>query len=396
MMMVWASPFLLLTSRNPSAPAPPDLLTTMSGRGESLCFSAMPAISRAIWSAPPPVPAGTTNSIGLVGSQATAEAGSVISSVRPSAPTASSFIARSFARGPASGPCRMECASNTYTTRKGRDPFRGRPALPAKSGEEEQQAIPALLRRQRRLRRVEATERHHRRNLPLLPHLVDLRLEVIEVLLDEVGESPLLQEVLAHRLPGASLDDRLGLAVVLHMAVFDLVEREDPGLDGQLAELVRQHRVVVPALRGWIERVDERRAPDRQRAPHLVHHLHRVRGADRRHVAALRMAGRHQAGHVLLPPRVDEAFHLPGRAERGVGAIRRHPGELDVGVGVRLVVVEEDQRVVLLVRQSRRDRAEPHVGAAAVAAEGDDDDRLRLHLSLAHERLETCGGPERG
>jgi hypothetical protein len=30
----------------------------------------MPAISRAIWSAPPPVPAGMTNSIGFVGSQA--------------------------------------------------------------------------------------------------------------------------------------------------------------------------------------------------------------------------------------------------------------------------------------------------------------------------------------
>ena len=42
MMMVWASPFLPLTCRKPSAPAPPDLLTTMSGRGESLCFSAMP------------------------------------------------------------------------------------------------------------------------------------------------------------------------------------------------------------------------------------------------------------------------------------------------------------------------------------------------------------------
>ena len=70
MMMVWASPFLPLTCRKPSAPAPPDLLTTMIGRGESLCFSAMPAMRRAIWSAPPPVPAGMTNSIGLVGSQA--------------------------------------------------------------------------------------------------------------------------------------------------------------------------------------------------------------------------------------------------------------------------------------------------------------------------------------
>ena len=36
MMMVWASPFLPLTCRKPSAPAPPDLLTTMSGRGREL------------------------------------------------------------------------------------------------------------------------------------------------------------------------------------------------------------------------------------------------------------------------------------------------------------------------------------------------------------------------
>jgi hypothetical protein len=48
MMMVWASAFLPLTCRNPSAPAPPDLFTTMIGRGESLCFSTMPAIRRAI------------------------------------------------------------------------------------------------------------------------------------------------------------------------------------------------------------------------------------------------------------------------------------------------------------------------------------------------------------
>src|SRR5262245_34871561 len=70
MIIVWASPFLPFTSRKPSAPAPPDLFTGIKGRGESLCFSAMPAISRAIWSAPPPVPAGMTNSMGFVGSQA--------------------------------------------------------------------------------------------------------------------------------------------------------------------------------------------------------------------------------------------------------------------------------------------------------------------------------------
>ncbi len=75
MMMVWASPFLPLTWRKPSAPAPPDLFTTMIGRSEKRCFSTIPAIRRAIWSAPPPVPAGITNSMGLVGSQAGAGGG---------------------------------------------------------------------------------------------------------------------------------------------------------------------------------------------------------------------------------------------------------------------------------------------------------------------------------
>ena len=36
----------------------------------SLCLVTMPWMTRAIWSAPPPVPAGTMNSTGRVGSQA--------------------------------------------------------------------------------------------------------------------------------------------------------------------------------------------------------------------------------------------------------------------------------------------------------------------------------------
>src|SRR2546428_1968477 len=89
MMMVCASPFWPFTCRKPSARAPPDLLTTMIGRGESLCFSAMPWMSRAIWSAPPPVPAGTTNSMGLVGSHA--EAG-VVRSVPVSSTTSETDV----------------------------------------------------------------------------------------------------------------------------------------------------------------------------------------------------------------------------------------------------------------------------------------------------------------
>ena len=74
MTILWALPLSPFTSKKPSAPAPPDLLTTMMGCALSLFLATTPWIKRAIWSAPPPVPAGTTNSMGLVGSQAWAGA----------------------------------------------------------------------------------------------------------------------------------------------------------------------------------------------------------------------------------------------------------------------------------------------------------------------------------
>src|SRR5712692_809353 len=388
MMIVWASPFLPLTSMNPSAPAPPDLFTTMIGRGESLCFSAMPEIRRAIWSAPPPVPAGTTNSIGFVGSQA--------------APAGAAARTRTRARAVLSSMCQLlsACAPqfsrcNWLSTENGTGRTPPGPG-PGSTRRRTERSSGRLLDFERRLGRVQTAERHDGRNLPLLPHLVDLLLEVLQVLLDEVGEAALLQEVLAHGLARPPLDDRLGLAVVLHLAVLDLVERENARLDRQLAELVREHRVVVPALRARVERVDEGRAADRERAAHLVHHLHGVGGADGGHVAALGMPRRHHAGHVLLPARVDEPLGFAGGAEGGVGTEGGHARELDVGVGIRLVVVEQDEGVVLLVRQRRRDRAHAHVGSAAVAAERDHVDRLRLHLALAHERLEARRRAQRG
>src|SRR6478736_2586103 len=70
MMILCGSPFAALTSRKPSAPAPPALLTTTIDCFIRLCLATMPWMKRAIWSAPPPVPAGMTNSTVLVGSQA--------------------------------------------------------------------------------------------------------------------------------------------------------------------------------------------------------------------------------------------------------------------------------------------------------------------------------------
>jgi hypothetical protein len=45
---------------------------TIKGFGERLYFEMSGEMNRAIWSAPPPEPAGTTNSTGLLGSQASA------------------------------------------------------------------------------------------------------------------------------------------------------------------------------------------------------------------------------------------------------------------------------------------------------------------------------------
>src|SRR5438132_9247619 len=54
-------------------------------------------------------------------------------------------------------------------------------------------------------------ERDNTGNLPVVPHLVHLGLEVLEVFLDGVGEAALLEQVLAHRLARAALHDGLGL-----------------------------------------------------------------------------------------------------------------------------------------------------------------------------------------
>ena len=64
------SPFAFFTSRNPSAPAPPPLFTTTMPCFIRLFFATTDWMKRAIWSAPPPVPAGTMNSTVLVGSHA--------------------------------------------------------------------------------------------------------------------------------------------------------------------------------------------------------------------------------------------------------------------------------------------------------------------------------------
>src|SRR5438046_3204791 len=166
MMIVCGSPFLPFTSRNPSAPAPPALLTTMMGRGDSLCLSEIPAMSRAIWSAPPPVPAGTTNSIGLVGSQAAA--GST-----PASTTATTSRADTRRWYVIVGP---PCPKGV-PTKHGGVRRRSAPDPAAGNLRPDAQSL-RLLDVQGSLGGVHPLERHHGRHFPLVPHLVHLGLEV--------------------------------------------------------------------------------------------------------------------------------------------------------------------------------------------------------------------------
>src|SRR2546430_1300455 len=101
-------------------------------------------------------------------------------------------------------------------------------------------------------------EGNHARDQPFGPHLVDLGLEVLHVLVGEVREPALALEVLEHRLALlAALGDLPGRTGQIADAVDDLVERPDPALDREMAELLRILRVVVPALGARVEGVNE-------------------------------------------------------------------------------------------------------------------------------------------
>src|SRR5213078_2820106 len=226
-------------------------------------------------------------------------------------------------------------------------------------------------------------EGDHARDEPLGPHLVDLVLEVLHVLLGEVREASLSLQIFVDRLALlAALGDLPRRTGKVADAIDDLVERPDPALDGEVTELLRVLRVVVPPLRARVEGVDERWPAKLERLADLVHEIHCVRGASRRDVARLGMAGSQHSGHVLLPAGVHKALLGARWRERRHRTVRRLARELDVGVRVRLVVVEQNEAVVVLVCERRRDGAEAHVRAAAVTAESDDVDLLVLELAL--------------
>src|SRR3979409_2527847 len=125
-------------------------------------------------------------------------------------------------------------------------------------------------------------ERDHAGDDPLVPHIVNLALEIIDVVVGEVWDAALLEQVVPNRESlHAAVGDVARLADELDDAVLHLVERPGAREDGQLAELVGEDRGGVPALRARIERVDEGRAADGEALPHRVHRVHRIRHADR-------------------------------------------------------------------------------------------------------------------
>ena len=133
MMMLWGSPLAFLTSRKPSAPAPPPLLTVMIGCFIRLFLATTPWMKRAIWSAPPPVPAGMMNCTGLVGSQPCALAGPVAAQAAAATAASGDAADRAASSCPvfvrlaciAFPPCRLlVLVVESYGLRSGRPPRR--------------------------------------------------------------------------------------------------------------------------------------------------------------------------------------------------------------------------------------------------------------------------------
>src|SRR5579864_2459203 len=235
-------------------------------------------------------------------------------------------------------------------------------------------------------------EGNNSRYQPLIPHFIDLALEVIDVIIDEMCEPSLLQQVVADRQTvEAAAGNMIGLAIELQLAVFDLVQRPDACVDCQFTQFERKYGIEVPAFRTGIEAMNEGGTADRQCLANIVHRLQWIRRGDRPRILDRGMAHQHQRRDVLLPAVIHDAFYFSGRAERGVDTIGRGPGDLDISIGVRLVVVHQDEQVVIGMAHGGRNRAQTHVRPAAISAEGNDVDGFVLHHALAHLDTECRG-----
>src|SRR5438105_5484217 len=122
-----------------------------------------------------------------------------------------------------------------------------------------------------------SAKRNDARNQPLVPHLVNLALEVFDVFVDEVGESSLLEQIVSHRQAlELSIGNFFSFAVELQNAVLNLIQRPDASVHGQFAQLEGEDGIKIPTFRTGVKAVNKGRPADRQRLADAVHCLQRI------------------------------------------------------------------------------------------------------------------------
>src|SRR2546427_6482558 len=174
---------------------------------------------RGIRAAPPPVPAGTTNSTGFVGCHAGAPAaGKADSTVMPR-PAVRINLSHLLISAPPQPSPQIRVGNSS-----------GLPLRVARK-----KAGPWIIGTAHRLRRRLVLlqllpEGNDARDQPPLPHIIDLRLEVVDDVVGEVREAPLSEEVVSPRLAlRALLGNALGAAEEVQNTGFRPVPRPDPG-----------------------------------------------------------------------------------------------------------------------------------------------------------------------
>ena len=200
------------------------------------------------------------------------------------------------------------------------------------------------------------------------------------VLGQHVPEPALHGQVVGHR----PLDGRVEVAVRPLLRVV-LPDREEPGLDDPPAQLDRHRGLVDPALLARRVAVQEGRAHVVEALAGLVHQVDGVAHRRGGHVA-VRVSLGHHLGQVLRRQLLALGDRLAERRERGHARVGRGRRGLDAGVGVALVVVADEQRVVVAVQRAG-DRPEADVRGRAVARHHQDV-RVRARVpALPDHRL---------
>src|SRR5215468_11569865 len=122
------------------------------------------------------------------------------------------------------------------------------------------------------VRRQLCVKRNHTRNQPLIPHFIDFALEVINIVFRKVSKSSLLGQIITYwQPPDFTGSDLLRSACQAQHTIFHLVERPDACIHSQFTHFVREVRIVIPAFRARIERMNKRWAADGKRFADGIH-----------------------------------------------------------------------------------------------------------------------------